>query len=176
MPAPIVVPNMSQGVAWQALRKGLRECVLAVAPSARVYSSWPLKYDIGETVGLLRSENDSDKIHSWIIGVNRAEPFADKAGGYNLQWDLNIRIWGFVGYEAIHDDSVQHTLELECQKITQVIYLNQKHLGMDDTSAIKGGNFMVTWEDIDVAAFGSGNDVYVAQGNLSIILSENFVL
>jgi hypothetical protein len=176
MPHAIIIPSITQGLAWQDLRKGLRACILSVAPNARVYSSWPLKYDIGQTVSLLRSENDSNKIHAWIIGINRAEPFDEKAGGYNLQWELNVRIWGFVGYDAIHDDSVQHTLEAECRLITQVIYINQKHLGLESTDALKRGNYMVTWEDIDVNAFGDGNDVYVAQGNLVVTLSETFAL
>jgi hypothetical protein len=108
-----------------------------------------------------------------MISINNAEPFDTKVGGYNLQWDLNVRIWGFVGYEAIHDGSVQNVIEKESRLISQVIYLNQKHLSLDDTSALKQVG-QVAWDDIDVNAFGSGQDVHVAQGNLKVTLSEGF--
>lgn len=175
MPHELLIPQEVQALDWKDLRQALKRCIMAVAPNAVVYSSWPLKYDIGETVRLLRSQADGNKVHAWMISINEAEPFDVKAGGYNLQWDLNVRIWGFVGYEAIHDDSIQSTIELESRRISQIIYLNQKHLGLEDTGALKNVG-QVVWDDIDVNAFSGGEDVHVAQGNLSITLSESFLL
>ena len=175
MPHTIVVPTVTQGLVFSDLRKAIRDCIKLVAPDAVVYSSWPLKFDIGKTVNLLRSQADGNKVHAWIIDVNRAEVDDKKAGGYQLEWILNVRIWGFVGYEATHDDSVQSTIEDEVRAITQVLHVNRKHLGLDDTSALKEVG-LVVWDNIEVNAFGSGEDVHVAQGNLEIRLSENFSL
>lgn len=175
MPHQLLVPQVTQGLKWQDLRIAIKGCIEAVAPKANVFSDWPLKYDIGMTKKLLISTKDSNKVHAWLISINSAEPYDEKAGGYNLHWDLNVRIWGFVGYTGEHDETVQNTIEEESRAISQIIYLNQKHLGLTDTSALKKVGYLI-WDDIDVHAFGSGDDIHVAQGNLSVTLSEGFSL
>lgn len=173
MPRPIVIPTATQELSWVDLRKGLRDCVKAVATTARVYSRWPLKYDIGKTVTLLESSSE-DRVHAWIISINKASPYNEKAGGNNLQWDLTVRIWGFLGYEygLDDDDNAQNILEEEARKVAQVIFMNRKHLGMDDTQALKDVGYL-NFTDIDTHGFGE-DDVIVAQGELNITLSEFF--
>lgn len=171
MPHAIVTPTVSQELEWKDLRVALKNCIKEVVDKAVIYSSWPLKYDIGQTIKLLTSKADGGKVHAWMISINRAEPDDVKAGGYNLEWELNVRIWGFLGYEKTYEDTTQDTIEKEVRAITQVLYANRKHLGLNDTSALKNVE-LITWEDIDVQAFGSGDDVHVAQGNLKITLQE----
>lgn len=172
MANPIILPDNSTVVDWGDVRKGLKACIQAVAPTARVYSRWPLKYDIGQTINLLASSKDNKRVHAWIIGISRAEPYSDKIGGYALQWELNVRIWGFVGYvDGADDNSTQDILEEEARKVAQVIFLNQKHLAMNSTAGLKDVGYLI-FEDIDVHGFGSGDDVHVAQGNLTIRLGE----
>lgn len=175
MPRTLINPSViQQGINWDDLRKALRRCILEVSPNARVYSSWPLKYDIKQTINLLQSEAEGNKIHCWMISINKAEPLAEKAGGYFLKWELNVRIWGFAGYKFDHDDTTQDLIEREARKISQIIYLNQVHLGMDLAQGLEVG--MLVFEDIDVHAFGSGADVHVAQGNLRITTNETFAV
>lgn len=173
MPKPLIIPITTQTVEWSTLRLALKNCIEAVAPNARVYSSWPLKYDIGETISLLKSDAENGRVHAWMISISEAEPIDRKAGGRNLEWILNVRIWGFLGYQMTHDDATQTELENEAKKVAQIIYLNDKHLGMDDTQGLKKVDMLV-FDDIDVHAFGSGSDVHVAQGNLTITISETF--
>ncbi len=170
---PITVPTITQGIDWSELRGKLKDCIKVVAPTAVVYKSWPLKYDIPETIRLLQSEAYDNLVHAWMISINRAEPYLDKVGGSNLKWKLNIRVWGFVGYQQDHDDTTQDVMESECRAISQVLYMNRKNLGLSDAEALKELG-LITWEDIDVHAFGDGNDVHVAQGDLEVVLSEVF--
>lgn len=174
MSKPLINPDdvIQQTIDWDTLRKALRTCILLVAPNARVYSSWPLKYDIKQTINLLQSQSDNNKVHCWMISISETDPEAPKAGGYYLEWEINVRIWGFVGYGFTHDDATQSIIEDEVKKITQVLYLNQKHLGMDISEGLEVG--LLKFNDIDVHAFGSGADVHVAQGNMKITIREQF--
>lgn len=175
MPHEIIVPASVDGLDWTALRKGLKNCIQKAAPKAVVFSNWPLKYDVRQTTAILKSKKDDGNLHAWIIGINKAIPSeGGRAGGYYLEWELSLRIWGFVGYEYADDSETQNTLETELRKATQIIYLNQKHLGLDSTSGLKEVN-LLEFEDIDVQYFEGGNDVYVAQGSLSILTNEAIV-
>ena len=175
MAQTIILPVEVQGLEWSDLRKGIKDCIKSVTPLARIYSSWPLKYDVGQTKNLLMSKADGGKVHAWIISINKAIPYNKKAGGYALSWDLNVRIWGFLGYAQTHNAETQDTIEKEVKAITQVLFLNQKHLALEDASALHEVG-MVEWEEIDVEAFGSGDDVHVAKGNLDVTIMENFSL
>lgn len=171
MPKPIipVVPQQEQD--WLLLRQGLRRLIEHVAPKAKVYERWPLKFDISKTAELLKSEADNGTIHSWIIGIHRAIPYQDRIGGDVLFWDLTIRIWGFIGYEYGADsDNPQNTIELEAKRITQVLLKNIEHLTLDNTQALKEVG-LLEFPDIDAHGFGR-DDVIVAQGELSITLHE----
>ena len=170
MPKPIVLPTPQKEQDWLLLRQGLARLIVAVAPTARVYERWPLKFEPGKTAELLKPVG-SDVIHSWIIGINRAIPKEEKIGGSVIQWDLNIRIWGFIGYEYGADsDNPQNTIELEAKRITQVIYLNREHLTLDNTQALKEVG-LLEFPDIDAQGFGR-DDIIVAQGELNIEVEE----
>ena len=169
----LLLPTVQQGLEWKELRVAFKDCIKAVAPTAVVYSSWPLKYDIKKTIRLLKSDAYGGLAHAWIISINKADPYTKKAGGYNLYWDLNVRIWGFVGYKQTHDDDTQDVIEKEVRAISQIIFLNRKRLGLSDQEALSEMETVV-WDDIDVHAFGDENDVHVAQGNLKLTLSETF--
>lgn len=170
----LVLPVATQQLSWPDLRKGLQECIKLATTNARVYSSWPLKYDIGKTVSLLTSKADGNRVHAWIISIARAVPYNNKAGGNNLEWDLTIRIWGFLGYAyGTHDDDTQSELEEEARRVSQTIFVNRAHLGLESTSALKEVGYL-KFEDIDVHGFGE-SDVHVAQGELNITLSEFFM-
>lgn len=174
--ANIIVPVGNAEMDWPRLRQGIKLCIQAGAPNAIVYSRWPLKFSVGDTVELLKSNRDNDRVHAWIVGVETASPADRKAGGNALEWDLKLRIWGFVGYEyGQDDDTTQDIIENEARLITSILYLNRKNLGMDDIRGLKDVG-LLSFTDIDVHGFGSGDDVHVAQGTLSITLSENFTL
>lgn len=169
----IVVPTQDQGIDWQDIRVGIKNCIKAVVSNAIVYSSWPLKYDIGKTINLLKSDNDSGKVHAWIVGINKAIPYYDKSGGKGIEWELDVRVWGFLGYAQVYTDSTQHTIESEIRAITKVVMANAKHLGMNNTQGLVTDG-LIDWNDIDVHAFGSGADVHVAQGLLKVKIREHF--
>ncbi len=172
MPKPVTIPAPQEELDWRLLREGIARCIKAVAPTARVYDRWPLKFNIGKTAELLRSDTDAGKIHAWIIGINKAEPYNDRSGGENLLlWDLDVRIWGFMGYEyGIDSANPQNDLENECRKIAQVIQLNKIHLTMDISQCLKEVGY-VQFEDIDTQGFGQ-DDIIVAQGMLEVKLKE----
>lgn len=168
MPHEITVPTVTQDIEWKDLREGLKNCIkAAVSEDVLVYASWPLKYDIGETINLISSKDG--KVHAWMISINEADPQDRKAGGYSLEWDLNVRIWGFLGYDSTYSGDTQDTLEKELRKITFITYANAKHFGMANTQGLETDG-LISWEDIDVHAFGSGDDVHVAQGSLKVKL------
>ena len=169
----IVIPTLTQSLDWKDLRTSIKDCIKLVAPTAVVYSSWPLKYNIGQTVKLLQSDAYGGLVHAWMISIVSANPRQEKIGGgdvsKNLLWDLDVRIWGFVGYQETHTDNTQDVAEDEVRAITQILYMNQKNLGFGGSLKSIG---LVEWGDIDTQAFGDGNDVIVAQGILSVTTSE----
>jgi hypothetical protein len=172
MPKPIIpigTPQREQD--WLLLRQGLRRLIEHVAPKAKVFERWPLKFDAGQTAELLKSPADGGRIHSWIIGIHRAIPLENAIGGSALNWDLTVRIWGFIGYEhGIDSENPQNEIELEAKRVTQIIYLNREHLTLDNTQALhKVG--LLEFRDIDAQGFGR-DDIIVAQGELKIRLNE----
>lgn len=167
----IVTPTVSQGLEWKDLRIGIKNCIKQVINDAVVYSSWPLKYDIGQTVRLL-THKDSGKVHAWMISINRAEAKDRAMGKGGIIWDLNVRIWGMLGYDSTYSGDTQDTIEKEVRAITQVLVANYNHFGLAETSAFKTTGY-VDWTDIDVHGFGDNSDVHVAQGNLKIQLNEH---
>jgi hypothetical protein len=171
---PIITPTVENEVTWKDLREGIRDCIKEAAPTAVVYSTWPLKYDIGDTINLLTSNADNGKVHAWIIGVNSVNSFEDKVGGYQLKFDLNIRIWGFVGYDQVYSGTTQDVIEEEVIKITRILYANRTNLKLTNL-ANSGEIGVVDWQDIDVHGFGGdGHDVHVAQGNLNVVIREQY--
>lgn len=172
MPKAVKLPTPQEELDWRLLREGIARCIGAVAPNARVYDRWPLKFSVGKTAELLRSDADSGKIHAWIIGINKAEPYSDRSGGQNLiLWDLDIRIWGFMGYEyGVDSANPQNDLENECRKITQVIQMNNVDLTLDIAQCVKEVGY-VRFDDIDTQGFGQ-DDIIVAQGTLEVKLKE----
>lgn len=169
---PVIIPTVQQELDWKALREGIKSCIKEVVGDAVVYSSWPLRYSVGDTVRLLTSKAEG-KVHAWIIGINRAQVYADKVGGHQLEWELNVRIWGFFGYDSTYTADVQNAAEEEIKAVTRVIYANAKTFNMESTQALATDG-IIDWDDIDVQAFGSGDDVLVAQGSLTIKARENY--
>lgn len=171
MPRPVVPVNPQLEQDWLLLRQGLSRIVQYAAPKARVYDRWPLKFEIGKTAELLKSSADGGIIHSWIIGIREAVPYYDRAGGNGLLWDLQVRIWGFIGYQyGVDSDNPQNTIEAECKKIAQAVYVNRDHLTLDYTQALKEVGFL-EFRDIDAQGFGR-DDIIVAQGEMNIKLIE----
>ncbi len=179
----IKVPTVVDGIEWDSIRQGIKSCIEAALTEgegeeavlkARVYSSWPLKFDVGQTVELLTSETDNDKVHAWIVGINRAMP-ADggKSGGHYLEWPLTLRVWGFLGYDSVYTADTQSIMEKELRAVTRVIYANSKTFGQDDVFDIKSSG-IVQWEEIDTFAFGSNDDVIVAKGSLELTVREHY--
>jgi hypothetical protein len=171
MPKPITPPTPQQEQDWLLLRQGIARLIESVAPTAKVYERWPLKFDVNKTAELLKSPADGNRIHSWIIGIHKALPRIEKVGGTAIEWDLTIRVWGLIGYQFGTDsDNPQNTIELEAKRIAQVVYLNQAHLTLDNTQAL-GEVGMVEFNDIDAAGFGR-DDIIVAKGELEIEIKE----
>lgn len=171
MPTEVISPSPRNEISWLAVREGIQRCIKSVAPTAVVYSRWPLKFDIGRTAELLKSDADNGNIHAWIIGVNQATPFMDRVGGEMIQWKLNIRVWGFIGYEyGIDNDNPQNVLEDECRKIAQCLWLNRATLTLDDPLCLKDVGYLV-FDDIDTHGFGQ-DDIIVARGEIEITLKE----
>jgi hypothetical protein len=172
MPKPITpvgVPQVEQD--WLLLRQGLKRLIEEVAPTAKVYERWPLKFDAGATAELLKSPADNGRIHSWIIGIHRAIPSEPTIGGSALTWDLTVRVWGLIGYEyGIDSDNPQNTIELEAKRVTQIIYLNREHLTLDYTQALHEVG-LLEFRDIDAHGFGR-DDIIAAQGELRIKIKE----
>jgi hypothetical protein len=183
----IIIPQFVENrqVTWPDLRRGIKTCIKAVAPKARVYSHWPMKYNIGQTIRLLRSKHDLDesnekRIHAWMVSVASADPEAegteDRIGGYNFEWLLRIRVWGFLGYAAGVDDddgSTHDNLENEARLISTTLWLNRLHLSLDRLSSTFDVG-KLKFEDIDVHGFGDGVDCHVAQGFVEVKISEEF--
>jgi hypothetical protein len=190
MPPTIIVPSFepTREVSWPDLRRGIARVVKAVTPKARVYPHWPMKYNIGQTINLLRSKYDIDpatnekRIHSWMVSVATADPEGEGTeeliGGYNFEWLLKLRVWGFIGYMAGADDdggTTHDLLENEARLVSTALWLNRNHLGLDRlSSTFEVGK--LKFEDIDVHGFGTGVDCHVAQGFMEIRISEEFVL
>lgn len=171
---PLITPTATEEVTWKSLREGIRDCIKLAAPNAVVYSSWPLKYNIGDTVNLLQSSADNGKVHAWIVGINKANTFEDKVGGHQIKFDLNVRIWGFLGYDQVYSGTTQDIIEEELVKVTRIIYANRDALKLSNL-ANSGEIGIIDWEDIDVHGFGGdGHDVHVAQGNLNVVLREQY--
>lgn len=170
MPKPVTIPTMQLEQDWLLLRQGLRRLIEAAAPTAKVYERWPLKFDVEKTAELLKSSADGGRIHSWIIGINKAIPISDRSGGL-LLWDLTFRIWGFIGYSyGVDSDNPQNTIENECRRLVQLLEANRIHLTLDNTQALKDVGFL-EFQDIDAQGFGR-DDIIVAQGELVIRVKE----
>lgn len=173
MPKPVILPNPQEEQDWLLVRQGLSRIIEAVAPTARVYERWPLKFDTGQTAELLKSSADNGRIHAWIIGISSAIPYIDRVGGGSslVIWDLTFRIWGFIGYEyGIDSDNPQNTIETECRKLVQAMHLNRDHLTLDWTQCLKDVGEL-EFPDIDAQGFGR-DDIIVAQGEMKIKLKE----
>lgn len=171
MPKPVILPTPQEELDWLLLREGVARCIQAVAPTARVYERWPLKFDLQRTAELLKSDSDGGKIHSWIIAVSKAVPYNDRAGGNILLWDLTLRIWGFMGYEyGIDSSNPQNDMENECRKVAQVLAMNRVDLTMDTSRCLKEVGY-IRFDDIDTQGFGQ-DDIIVAQGELDVKLKE----
>ena len=173
--ADIILPTYPSPVPkWGEIRRGVKRCIKAGAPTARVYSRWPLKYDIGQTIKLLKSTSD-ERIHSWMISVASATPSQYKIGGHVVEWNITLRIWGFMGYAFGTDDAnTQDVIENEAKYIGDILFLNRSHLGLENSEGLSEVGFLV-FEDIDVHGFGEGVDVHVAQGSLTFRLSEQLL-
>jgi hypothetical protein len=166
-----VSPQLEQD--WLLIRQGLARLVSYVTPYAKVYDRWPLKFELGATAELLKSTSvqDGGRIHAWIIGVQSAIPNTDRVGGTAIFWDLTIRVWGFIGYQyGVDSDNPQNTLETECRKLSQIVFMNRDHLTLDNTQALKEVGFL-EFPEIEAHGFGR-DDIIVAQGEVMIKLKE----
>lgn len=155
------------------LREGIANCISALNTGAIVHNNWIMQSDIEDTLNMLEDANG--KVHGWMVSIDSVEPTEPRTGVNYIEYDINVRIWGLMGYyyEASRD-SAQSILEKECRDVIRVILLNRSTLGMDDTTPIpiKPIDSLPRFEDIDVKAFGRGSDVIVAQGNLRVIWTE----
>lgn len=168
---PIVAPTPRK-IKWSNLRKGMKEIIMAAAPNARVHSRWALKYDITSTIDYLLSVNDPENIHAWMLSVETVQPSNPKAGGGEIQYDLNIRIWGFKGFVFGTDASnSQDAFEDEVDDVVAYFHANRLFaFGLseaDGRNALKDVNFLPQFE-IEVAAFGEGYDVHVAKAVMAL--------
>ena len=173
MPKPITPLAPQEQMDWLLLREGLARLVASVAPTAKVYERWPLKFEVEQTAELLKSYSvaDNGRIHAWIIGIHSAVPYTDRVGGTAIFWDLSVRVWGFIGYEyGVDSDNPQNTIENECRKLSQLVFLNRDHLTLDNTQCLKEVGFL-EFPEIDAQGFGR-DDIIVAQGELQVKLKE----
>lgn len=165
-----IISPRERRIAWPRIRLALKDIVQAAAPSARVWSRWALKYDLEQTVGLLTAQ--SDQIHSWMLSVDRVTTDAPKAGGGEFEYNLRIRIWGFLE-QVMGDDETNSQNDFENEVDDVIAYLQANRLNRLGISESEGGGYIrdvgfPTFEPIEVHGFGDGIDVHVAQGSLDI--------
>lgn len=159
------------------LRKGIAHCISSVlaarGSTAIVHDNWALHYDLDETIEAISLPNG--RIHSWIIRISSIGSEAQTVGAMMIEMPLEVRITGFVGYQyGTDNNSRQSLLEKECKDIIKTLYLNQGHLGMDNPGPLRNVGFL-TFEDIDVRGFGSGSDIIIAEGRLTLEWRENMI-
>jgi hypothetical protein len=171
---PLIAPAPRK-IKWSNIRRGIKEILMAAAPNARVHSRWALKYDIQSTLEYLLAVNDPEVIHAWMVSVDTIEasnPNVGGQGGAEIQYLLQIRIWGFKGFRFGTDASNSQD-EFENEVDDVVAYFNANRLyafGLTEAEGrkyLRDINFLPQFE-IEVAAFGEGYDVHVAKATMTL--------
>ncbi len=168
---PIVAPP-SRKIKWGDIRKGMKQILMVAAPNARVHSRWALKYDLQSTIDYILAENDPTKIHAWMVSVESAPVANVKVGGGELEYELNIRIWGFKSFVFGTDASnSQDSFEDEVDDV--VAYFNANRLYAFGLTEEQGRKYLrdaptLPQFELEVAAFGQGYDVHVAKGTITL--------
>jgi len=154
----------------------MKEILMVAAPTARVHSRWALKYDILSTIDYLLSTDDPAKIHAWMMSVESAPVSNSKAGGGEIEYQLNIRLWGFKGFAYGTDTSnSQDAFEDEVDDI--VAYFNANRLYAFGLTEEQGRKYLrdinyLPQFTIEVAAFGEGYDVHVAKATMTLRIAR----
>ena len=156
------------------LRDGIAKCIIEVVDSdCIVHNNWAMKYSLEETMELISKD---DVIHSWMVSIDEIVPeeksIGGRVGGGLINVPLDVRIWGFIGYEYGSDGSSRTAiLEQECLEIIKILYLNEETLGMTDFSCLQDSE-LLQFDSLTTRSFGSGNDVIIAEGSLKVDWSE----
>lgn len=163
---PIDIPVQDE-VSIADFRDAIAKCIDALDTGAIVHNNWEFKYNWQETVDYL-TPTGSNVVHAWLVSVSEINEESVLEGGDVLYLPLTVKIWGLIGYEyGTSNESRQATLEKECLQIIKVLYMNRLHFGMDNAENFdKVGT--LTFDEIDVKAWGTGNDILVAQGQMEV--------
>jgi hypothetical protein len=141
------------------VRVALQATIAAAVPLAVVYNRWVLAYEPQQWAGLLRSENDSDRVHAWL--VTRRSIAQDKIGNGCVRAIWHYAVWGFYGYYTGSDvESSEDTFAADVDAVCTAIAA----AGLDPAI---GRNDQVQFPVIDLMSFG-GELVHVAQGSIAI--------
>lgn len=178
---------------WQTVCDALARLVRMVSGSTRMHAKWELKFDIGETLDLCKRPRTpeetalglpADVVDGVMIGIERATPTPveqQKIGGgtrfFQFDWELAVNVWSLKGYfMGSPADNSRLRLMRQCRDATAIIMMHRgaKGLGLDEGRGMIRQVGMLRWESIDVYGFGEGADVEIAQGEISVLLREQF--
>ncbi len=168
---PVIVPA-ARKISWGALRRGIKEVIIAAAPGARVHNRWALKYDLLSTIDKLKAESGPHPLHAWMIKIREVTPQYQKVGGGETLYPLVIDVWGFMGFEFGNDASnSQDDFEDEVDDVIAYLDAN-RHPGnvfgipADQQKYFRDMDISENWQ-LDIASFGQGYDVHVAKGTIT---------
>lgn len=187
---PAAIPTSAPPPSWKEIREALARIAQVAAPKARIHARWQLKFKLGETVALLRSDKEAanekgeKRAHAWMISVADAIPGslqsggggmqANQSAGVNFDVTLRLNVWGFLEHRIGDDESnSQDELEAEAEMMMLLFALNRSRLALDDASGLQEVS-LLKFEEIDLVGFGS-TDVHVAPGSMTIRLNEQII-
>jgi hypothetical protein len=170
---------------WDVVRVAAMRVVRTLAPRARCHDDWPLGFDIGKSVApitvrpedvAVESNQDVGKVHSWMIGLERAVPVRNAngdppvIGGGELEYDVTFALWGYFQTTLSLPDGrlAQDIAEREAAFVGVGLWMNHR-LAMDPPQ-VEGVSkvFPVEFGDMDKHPFSDGVDVFVPQGSLTV--------
>lgn len=154
---------------WEDIREKAKECIESVAPEASVYATFELEFDaetmLRKVSSLLKSKNDPEKYHSWMVGITKAtlkkgsNGGQEFIGGFAFTWILTIE---FEGYFDPNGERPIAVMEKEVQLITVMIFRNSDML----LEWAKFGE--VEWSSLDKEVFADGTELLIAQGSSEV--------
>lgn len=149
-----MTPNDSQ------IRSTLRTLVQDAAPTAIVFPRWELGYNPVEWPGLIRSSNDNDRAHGWVI--TRRAIDAEKNGQRCPKRDYVYAVWGFhyylTGDDATNsEDLFQAEVDAVCATLDTDLKTAHPELRLIEPIGFQ----------LDLYGFG-GELLHVAQGRLVV--------
>jgi len=167
---PIITPAPRK-ISWGALRRGIKEVIIAAAPGARVHNRWGLKYDLLSTIGRLKAESGPYDLHAWMIKIRDVDPAHIKIGGGETLYPLIIDVWGFQSFEYGNDQSnSQDDFEDEVDDVIAYLDANRGPMNVFGLPSDQHKYFrdiqLGNW-NLDIASFGQGYDVHVCKGEIT---------